>query len=680
MNSPTSNQKNAARKLAAKTNTHTHADNKHCHSSTGEVFLIGNPNVGKSSIFNALTKSYVTVSNYPGTTVGIATGKLRIGNHYEFTVIDTPGMYSMRPITGEESVTRTYLLEQEPISILHIIDAKNLERMLPLTLQLMETGHPVILVLNLYDELESRGLQLDIAHLEHDLGIPVIETVATRGRGIENLKARIVEVADKRYKFNMFKTVYSPEIESRIVQIDAFLKEDEYHVSNRTVASLIIQGDKEVIEKVEKSIANSKIKAIMGELSFRQAAQIFIQDRLKVTKRLIADNLKFVQEANKEPAWKERLSDLLIHPVFGIPILLAVLWFGLFKFVGEFGAGTCVNFIEGVIFGEYINPPVQTFFGYIFGSNMFYDLFAGEYGIITLGVRYAFAIVLPIVSTFFIAFSIIEDTGYLPRLAMLVDGLFKFIGLSGRAVIPITLGFGCDTMATITTRTLESKKERIIATFLLSLTIPCSAQLGVILGILGSNPKMLIIWSATMGFVFLISGWMAKQVFKGEGASFFMELPPLRLPSIVNVFTKTYSRMIWYFIEIVPIFLWASVIIWFGKLTGLFELGVKIIAYPVIWVGMPEAVAPVFLYGFFRRDFGAAGLFDMVNQGALSGNGMLIATVVLTLFVPCIAQFAVMWKERGRSMAIGMAAFIFPFAFLIGFLLNGLLNLTGIQL
>ncbi|MFT5207186.1 MAG: ferrous iron transport protein B [Candidatus Omnitrophota bacterium] len=680
MSQPVSNAQNEDLEVnTAKTVKNNHDHNDECASKTGKIFLVGNPNVGKSSIFNALTNSYVTVSNYPGTTVGIASGKLRIGGHHEFSVIDTPGMYSMRPITGEESVARNYLLEQIPACILHVVDAKNLERMLPLTLQLIETGHPVILVLNLYDELESRGMQLDVAHLEHDLGIPVIETVATRGRGMQNLKARIVEVADKRYKFNMFKTNYSPEIENRIANICEFLDGD-YEVSNRTVAALIAQGDSEVIEKVEKRIGSDKIKEIMGDLSFRQSAQIFIQDRLKVTRKLIAEHLKFVQEANKEPAWKEHLSHLLIHPIFGVPILLAVLYFGLFKFVGEFGAGTCVNFIEGVIFGQYINPPVQSFFAFLFGDNMFYDLFAGDYGIITLGVRYAFAIVLPIVSTFFIAFSMIEDSGYLPRLAMLVDKMFKSIGLSGRAVIPITLGFGCDTMATITTRTLESKKERIIATFLLSLTIPCSAQLGVILGILGNSPKMLVLWALTMGVVFLISGWMAKQVFKGEGTSFFMELPPLRMPSVVNVFTKTYSRMVWYFIEIVPIFLYASVIIWFGKLTGLFEMGVKLIAYPVTWVGMPEGVAPVFLYGFFRRDFGAAGLFDMANQGTLSGNGMLIATVVLTLFVPCIAQFAVMWKERGGAMAMGMAAFIFPFAFFIGYVLNGILNLTGIQL
>ncbi len=310
---------------------------------------------------------------------------------------------------------------------------------------------------------------------------------------------------------------------------------------------------------------------------------------------------------------------------------------------------------------------------------MFFDLFAGEYGIITLGVRYSFAIILPIVSTFFIAFSIIEDTGYLPRLAMLIDRIFKKIGLSGRSVIPLTLGFGCDTMATIVTRTLETTKERIIATFLLALAIPCSAQLGVLLGLMGGKPVMLCIWVSTVSLVFIITGFLGKLLIKGEETSFFMELPPLRLPSFMNVFTKTYTRMIWYLKEVIPIFLLASVIIWFGRLTGIFDFLVRVMNYPVRWAGMPEGASPAFLYGFFRRDFGAAGLFDLAKEGILSGNALLVAAVVLTLFVPCVAQFAVTWKERGKGMAIGMAVFIFPFAFFVGFLLNFILNILGVE-
>lgn len=653
-----------------------------------KIFLVGSPNVGKSCLFNALTGSYVTVSNYPGTTVGITKGKMKIGGHHEFEVIDTPGMYSFRPITGEEAVARAILLKQDPACILHVVDAKNIDRMLPLTFQLLETGHPIILVLNLFDELEERGMHLDVAHLEHDLGIPVVSTVAIKNTGIDHLRSRIVEVYEKRYSYRDVDIRYSEAMELRVEKACQWLgnghasnghSTEGYSVSKRTLATLLLQKDGEILEGLGVKEGDVDFNELLSGVSHREMARLFSEERLRLSQEMLGDHLEF-DETKREGAWKEQLSHLMVHPIWGVPFLCLVMWFGIYKFVGEFGAGTLVDLIETKLFMAHINPYVDVFFKSLFGTNMFFDLFAGEYGVITLGLRYAFALVLPIVATFFVAFSIIEDTGYLPRLAMLVDRIFKGIGLSGRAVIPITLGFGCDTMATITTRTLETNKERIIATFLLSLAIPCSAQLGVLLGLMAGRPTLLMIWAGTIGVVFLFSGWLAKQVFKGEDSTFFMELPPLRLPNAVNVFTKTYTRMIWYFKEVVPIFIAASVIIWFGKLTGIFDLLLGWMTYPVVWSGMPEGVTPAFLYGFFRRDFGAAGLFDMAKNGELAGNGLLIASVVLTLFVPCIAQFAVTWKERGKGMAIGMAAFIFPFAFAVGFVLNTFLNVFKITL
>lgn len=643
-----------------------------------KIFLVGSPNVGKSAIFNALTGSYVTVSNYPGTTVDISYGKMKVGEHHQFDIVDTPGMYSLRPITAEEEVARNLLFNEKPDCILHVVDAKNLERMLPLTFQLIESGQPVILVLNLYDELLARGMQLHLAHLEHDLGIPVVETVAVRGIGIDNLSSRIVEVVENRYNYNTVERSYSPGIENRISAICELLQK-EYPASKRSIAALIFQGD-EYISNMAKDERNyDSIKDVLGDEAPQDRAYKLSQERQEMAREIVQERL-VVDEQKRRGIWKEKLSRIMVHPVWGIPILGLVLWFGLYKFVGEFGAGTMVDFIETNIFENIINPKVDIFFHAIFGNNAFFDLFAGEYGIITLGVRYAIAIIFPIVATFFIAFSIIEDTGYLPRLAMLVDRLFKKIGLSGRAVIPLTLGFGCDTMATIVTRTLETTKERIIATLLLSLAIPCSAQLGVLLGLLAGNPKMLFIWALTVFLVFALAGFLAKRLIKGEDTGFFMELPPLRLPSFMNVFTKTYTRMIWYFKEVIPLFILASLAIWVGKLTGLFDLLVRLMSYPVMWAGIPKEASPAFLYGFFRRDFGAAGLFDLAKRGELDGNGLLISAVVLTLFVPCVAQFAVTWKERGKWMAIGMAAFIFPFAFFAGFLLKVVLNALGIQL
>jgi len=304
----------------------------------------------------------------------------------------------------------------------------------------------------------------------------------------------------------------------------------------------------------------------------------------------------------------------------------------------------------------------------------------GEYGIFTQAVTYAIALILPIVGAFFLVFSIIEDTGYLPRLGLLLDGMFKKIGLSGRAVIPMVLGFGCSTMATMVTRTLETKRERLIANILLALAIPCSAQLGIILSILSGNPESLLIWAIVIILEFVLIGFLASRVLPGEAPTFILEMPPLRKPKLSNILAKTYSRMHWYFLEVLPLFVLASVLIWIGRLTGLFALALKVIEYPTVWIGLPPDAADVFLFGFFRRDFGAAGLYGMHDSGLLTGVQLVVAAITLTLFMPCIAQFMMTIKERGFKTALAISGFIFPFAFLTGFIVNTLLKALGVSL
>jgi ferrous iron transport protein B len=360
--------------------------------------------------------------------------------------------------------------------------------------------------------------------------------------------------------------------------------------------------------------------------------------------------------------------------------LLLVLYFGLYKFVGQFGAGTLVNFIEADIFERHINPYIAKLFANYVPWQVVRELFVGEYGMVTLGLRYAVALILPIVTTFFIVFAIIEDTGYLPRLALLIDRLFKKIGLTGRAVIPMVLGLGCDTMATMVTRTLPSKRERIIATILLALAVPCSAQLGVILALLSGNAAALWIWAFIVVLVFLLIGFLSSKILPGDAPSFYMEIPPLRLPKISNVIIKTYTRVKWYFIEIFPMFILASFLIWLGLLSGAFDLLTKAIEYPVHWAGLPDKAAVSFLFGFFRRDYGAGGLYYMQKEGLLNGNQLLVACVTLTLFLPCIAQFLMNVKERGLKTGVAISAFILVFSFSVGAAVNAILNVLGVHL
>jgi ferrous iron transport protein B len=633
------------------------------------LFLVGPPNVGKSVLFNELTGSYAVVSNYPGTTVEVSRGSALVaGERWE--VIDTPGMYSLRPITEEERVARDLLLAEEG-PIVHVVDAKNLPRMLPLTLELALLGRPMAVCLNLMDEAERAGVAVDVRALSSALGLPVIQTVATQRRGIEDLKSALSGLRSPSAP----EVAFPRKLEEALQVLAPYLPAS----SGRFWGLRHLEGDApaaapgvppEALEEARLKLGDARLLKTLPAL----AAQAFHEAAQRIASRC------YREDGRSRSGWQERLDRLLLNPWTGFPILALVIYLGLYEFVGVFGGGTVVNFLETTVFGRWVNPVVERLFAAWIPWEWLRTLFVGDYGMLTLGVRYATAIILPIVGTFFLMFSVLEDTGYLPRLSMMLDRLFKGIGLNGRAVIPLVLGFGCDTMATMVTRVLETRRERIIATFLLALTIPCSAQIGVILGLLSGHPGALVLWALVMLGIFLISGTLAARVIPGARPTFFMELPPLRLPSFKNVWSKTVSRMGWYFLEVFPLFILASVLIWIGQVTGLFPKAVAAMEPLVRALGLPKEAAVAFLFGFFRRDYGAAGLYDLQKTGIMNGVQLLVATVTLTIFLPCVAQFLIMRKERGWGQTLLMSGIILATAFSVGWLLNAALVFSGVSL
>lgn len=473
--------------------------------------------------------------------------------------------------------------------------------------------------------------------------------------------------------------LYPSPIEAAISRIESLLSDRwQDTISRRSMALLLLQQDRQTRSQLEKEAYLSEIDRIVAKTQahFNESLTLAIaRSRHRVAIAIEEDvTVRLRQHEAIEHEWLHRLT---VNPITGIPILVLILYFGIYQFVGVFGGGTLVDGIEG-FFESSINPVVNNIVAAIIPWQLVRDLFANDYGIITLGIRYAVAIVLPVVTTFFLMFSLLEDSGYLPRLSLLMDRLFKTIGLSGRSIIPLILGLGCGTMATLVTRTLESKRERIIATLLLALTIPCSAQLGVILALLSQEPAALFIWGGVMMTIFLGIGFLAGKIIPGEASCFYMEIPPLRLPSFQAIFTKTYVRLKWYFAEILPLFIFASVFIWVGKLTGLFDAIVGALEPVMLWLGLPREAAPTFLYGFFRRDYGAAGMFDLHSSGILTGQQLVVAAVTLTLFIPCIAQLQFMFKERGVKTTIAIASFVVLFAFSLGYLLNQLLTIMEV--
>ena len=617
------------------------------------VLLVGNPNVGKSVLFRNLTDQYVTVSNFPGTTVEVVRARTRLGGTVR-DVVDCPGLNDLVPHTDDARVTRELIDLHPDATVIQVADAKNLRRALLITLQLADLGRPMVLVLNMFDELEARGGRIDIDRLSAILGVPVTRTVAPRDEGTDRLIAALPVAAPPR----------PPELPQ-----------------------------------------------VSGDYALNRA-------RLERINEILAETYS-IEEA-RDATFGVRLGFWAMHPTRGL-LVLAVVMLAVFWFVGLLGAGSFVDLLEVGLFQQRLTPvairvvdavtpfqhehvvelvsqtvglpltPVHeisvgtlarttitpdytlgagalTFWQHV--ARFVHDFLVGEFGLFTMALSYSLAIVLPIVTTFFLVFSVLEDSGYFPRMAILVNRLFRRIGLNGQAVLPMVLGLGCDTMATMTTRILQTKKERLVTTMLLALAVPCSAQLGVLLAMMAAlSPTGVLVWSGVVVGVLFSVGWLTARIIPGGPAEFVLELPPMRRPQLGNVLLKTSYRLEWYLREVIPLFaLGTALLFLLDRVGGLAFLAQ--FAEPLVtgWLGLPAEMANAFLVGFMRRDFGAVYILDAATgvDAVLGPHQILVAMVTITLFMPCIANFMVIAHEHGMKTALRMAAFIFPFAFFVG--------------
>src|SRR6266545_324769 len=642
------------------------------------VVLVGAPNVGKSALFNRLTGRYVAVSNYPGTTVEVARGHAMLDRDVGAEIIDTPGIHSLLPSADDARVTLRMLLDgaRGPDVVVHTIDAKNISRMLPITLQLLELGRPLVIALNMMDEADRLRIRIAWTDLARRLDVPVVPVVAVTGEGVAELRREITRAGTAGARVAL-PPVYANGVGTALATLRNRIV-GRYPVDRAAVAALLLQGDADAQALLERAEPDGGVGALTAarELAagFDAPARYRVAlERQRTADALLHDLVTAPPPHERRLLLRDRLGRALIRPVTGVPVLLLVLFVGLYLFVGRFGGGTLVDWLEGTLFGRWVTPLLTRVFAGV-PNDALRALFVGDYGLLTLGLRYAIAIILPIVGAFFLFFSVLEDSGYFPRLALLVDRVFKRLGLSGRAVIPIVLGFACDTMATMVTRTLETRRERVLATLLLALAIPCSAQLGVILALMAGQPFVIGVWAVAVLGTFVLVGWLGAKVLRGPAPTFHMELPPLRVPRVGNVLVKTATRMQWYFLEVLPLFLLASVVLWMADRTGALAALQSTMRPVVTALGLPAQTAGMFIFGFFRRDYGAAGLYDLSRQGLLDPVQLAVASVTLTLFVPCIAQFLMMVRERGVKTAVGMLTFITLFAFGTGFFLNTVLR------
>jgi ferrous iron transport protein B len=658
------------------------------------VILVGNPNVGKSVLFGALTGRYVTVSNYPGTTVEVTRGTASIEGR-SWHVMDTPGTNNLLPMSEDEQVTRD-ILQSEPGAIcLQVCDAKNLRRALLLTTQLAEAGVSFVLALNMADEAKSRGFVIDHDKLATALGIDVVPTVAVLRQGLATLQERLGAARP-----STFVPRYDVHLEEAIAAVAPLMPPGG--LGARALAIMALVGDDSLrtyLVARMQATALARLDEVRRGLASRYPESlrfVVARQRLAAVDRL-HDAVVQVGDRSVASSLTRRLGAWSTHPVYGVPILLLVL-FVAYQFVGVLGAGKAVDFLEHAIFQDHIVPWVEAGLRAAIPTGAFQEFLAGpagvpylehggflvgRYGLVSMGLSYAVAIVLPIVATFFIAFSVLEDSGYLPRLAVMVNTIFKRMGLNGKAVLPMVLGLGCDTMATMTARIMETRKERVIVTLLLALAVPCSAQLAVILAMTAGLPLTALLWFAgTLLMIIFLVGWLAAKVIPGRGSDFMLELPPLRLPQLSNVLVKTLARIEWYLREAMPLFLLGTLLLWgldrFHLLAALertFE--------PVMsgLLGLPKEAAGAFILGFLRRDYAAAGLFQHYQPFMQAGTmtramqiEVVVALITITLFIPCIANFFMILKERGWRTGLAMMGFILPFAFGVGAGVNRLMT------
>jgi ferrous iron transport protein B len=642
-------------------------------SAPKKIALVGNPNVGKSVIFNALTGLNADVSNYPGTTIDISRGKLG-----DSDIADTPGVYGVSSFNDEERAARLMILEADVI--VNVASALSLERDLFLTMQLIDMGLPLVLVLNQWDEAQRRGVIIDTEKLSERLGVAVTTCVAVERQGISD-----IDVTRAR------RGVVSDDVMSLLSPIMA-LGVDQAN------ALLIAEGDAPAAQKFGLEPSGHRA-AIYG------SRRIYVNALVN----------ECVSQEHQKVSFSMKLGRILLHPVYGTLISLAVCYGIFYQLLGIWIAGDLVDLTEKKIMKVYYEPVVRRIAADVcpteitIGDKQFSfpngtlaapqqareldsamamvpanqvtfdfwnfhtplaavgNIICGEYGLVTLTVTYLLGLLFPLVLGFYLGLSLLEDSGYLPRLAVLVDRMMSKIGLNGRAIIPLILGLGCVTMATITTRLLTTKREKIIATALLGIAIPCSAQLGVVSGTLARAGGLAAwaVYGTIVGSILALTGLLLNMVLPGKSGGLMIDLPPMRLPRADNVLKKTWSKSVNFLQDATPMFFLAGFVVTIAQMLGLLDAFIRLLQpVTVSWLHLPNdpRIATTFILGIVRRDFAAFGLTEVTLTPAQAVTAM----IVITLFVPCIATVGVMIKERGPAIALSIWVGSWLCAFVIG--------------
>ncbi len=627
-----------------------------------EIALVGNPNTGKSCLFSYLTGMGAIVSNYPGTTVDILEGKSNL-NGRMINIVDLPGTYSLGDSTDDERVTKDYIIEKKPRAIINVLDATLLERNLYLTLQLLELKTPMVIALNFYEELEDKGMHIDFKELSNVVGVPVVPIDALRGAGIKKLIEKTLKVVDNKERLEYYKIEYGEHIEKAAKEITGFVKRDD--IPKRASAIKIIEGDKDICKEIENK---KEVDDVLKKYSEGHDLKTDISRQRHGQAAIIAKSTTKKKKSRKH--FRYVLDRFTTEPLTGTISLIAIM---AILFSSLFYLGGYLSELFGNIFRILVTEPLTPFISSI-GNSLIQTIVKWSLDGIDAGIQIA----LPYIAVFYIMLAILEDTGYLPRMAYLLDRIMHKLHLHGKAIVPMMLGFGCSVPAILATRILPNKKERILTSILVSL-VPCSARTAVIFGAVGKFigfKYALLIYAIILALI-LITGYVLGRLLPGEAEGLILEMPDYRYPKIKNVIQKTWLRVKDFIYIALPILILGSVILGILKDFGLLATITKPFE-PIIsgWLMLPAAAGITLVYGVLRKELalellfvlgGSAMLLDFMNPLQI-----FVFALVVALYIPCVGTFAVLKNEFGWKNSILISLFTIILAVVVGGLVGRL--------
>ena len=608
------------------------------------------------------------VANFPFTTVEMKSGTFNIYNQ-PYEIIDTPGIHCLYIHSEEELFVRDMLVFKQPDIIIQCIDANRLKQSLTLTFDLLELGIPMVISLNAIDETTKKGILIDSDAVSKFLGVPVIESIAINDIGTKELKETLA-VARK----GTIPVQYGGIIEEGILAIEKLLPNSISF--KRKLSLLFLQEDPflmDSIRSISETDNSAKIKEKTEELRshFRGSISLLINQKKNAWIENICSKTIKKQKITLK-SFPEFFARISRHPVYGIPVLLGFI-FLMFYSVVNF-ANVIAAWMHDTLWF-----PIENQITHVFPSGFWNEFLIGDYGFLTFGISNAILTVLPILSVFFLLFNTIEDMGYIPNLSVLLKRISEKIGLSGSAIMPITLGFGCKTMATLTTKSLRSKKERYIAIYLIAFALPCAPQMALNMSILGRlGARAFIIAFAFLVFVEIVAGLFLNKILKNDNSNDFIQaLPDIRMPSPKAVIKKTYYKLLWFLKEAIPIFVYSALFLFIIDKIGLLG-GIKNILKPLIigFLGFPIEMVDVLILCMARHEAASGMIIKLIQVGKLNYIQCIVAVTITTMFVPCVANIMAMIKELKLKSALIMVFVINASAFILAGILNRILILT----